>query len=106
MMLKAGVVADTVSYNTLIRACAEACEEAKAKHCLGMMSKAGVEADAISYMTVIDASAAARDVAKAEHWTCMMLNAGVVADTISYNTVTRGHVQRLVMWPKLITGYA
>ena len=36
----------------------------------------------------------------------MMLKAVVVADAINYNSVIRGHVQRLVMWPKLITGYA
>ena len=63
-MLKAGVVADTISYNTVIEACAEAREVAKAQHWLCMTWKAGVEADAISYITVIEASATARIVSK------------------------------------------
>ena len=53
MMLKAGVVADTISYNTVIRAFAEARDVARAKHWPCMMWKASVEVDAISYITVI-----------------------------------------------------
>ena len=71
-----------------------------------MMLKAGVVADTVSYNTVNKACAQARDVAKAEHWTCMTLKAGAGADTISYNKVIRGHVQRLVMGPKLSIGNA
>ena len=57
MMLKAGVVADTISYNTVIKACAEAGDVARAEHWLSMISKAGFNADTISYSTVIQACA-------------------------------------------------
>jgi pentatricopeptide repeat protein len=66
-MKKAGFEADTISYNTVIKACADACEVAKAEHWMSEMRKVGVEATTISYDTVIKACAETRDVAKAEH---------------------------------------
>ena len=59
-MLKAGVETDTVSYNAVIKACAEAGEAAKAEHWMLMMLKVGVAADIISFNAVIRAYAEAR----------------------------------------------
>ena len=56
-MLKVGVDADTISYNTVIKACAEAGDVARAEHWMSVMLKAGVEANTISYSTVIKACA-------------------------------------------------
>ena len=75
MMWKAGVEADIISYNTVMKACAEASDVARAEHWMSTMLKAGVKANTVSYTTVIKACAAARDVARAEHWLSMMLKA-------------------------------
>ena len=61
MMLKAGVDADTISYITVIRPCAEARDVAKAEPWLCMMLKAGVEVDTVSCITVTKACAKARE---------------------------------------------
>ena len=66
MLLKAGVEANTSSYNTVIKACAETWDVARAEHWLSVMLKAGLEADTISYSTVIKACAEAWDVDGAE----------------------------------------
>ena len=47
-MLKVGVEANTISYNTVIKACAEARDVARAEYWLSTMLKAGVEANTIS----------------------------------------------------------
>jgi len=67
MMLKAGVEADIFSYSTMIKACAEACDAARAEHWLSMTLNGGVEINNISYTTMIKACAEARDLARAEH---------------------------------------
>ena len=66
-MLKTGVKADTITFTTVSKACAEAHDVAKAEHWLSEMMKIGVEADAITCSAVIKARAEARGVAKAEH---------------------------------------
>ena len=66
--MKAGVEANTISYNSVIKACAEACEVATAEHWISMILKAGVEANTIIYNIVIKACAGARDSAGAKHW--------------------------------------
>ena len=76
------VEANTTSYNTVIKACAEAHNVARAERFMPMMLKAGVEANTISYNTVIKTCAETRD----EHWMSMMLKAGVEANIISYTT--------------------
>ena len=62
-MIKAGVEAVIISYNTGINACAEAHEVAE--HWLSEMVEAGVEANTIGYNTVLKAGAEARDAARA-----------------------------------------
>ena len=52
-MMKAGVQADTISFNTVIEACAEAGEVARVEHWLSEMTQAGVEPDSTSYNTVV-----------------------------------------------------
>ena len=67
MMMEAGVEANTISYNTVIKACAEAHDLARTEHWVSKMIEAGGEANTISYSTVIMACAEARDVPRAEH---------------------------------------
>ena len=55
MMLKAGVEANTIGHNTVIKECAEARNVTKAEHWICMMLKAGVEANTICHTTVIKA---------------------------------------------------
>ena len=69
MMLKA----DTISYNTRIKACAELCQMA----------------NTISYSTAIKACAF-------RHWMPMMLTVAVRADTISYSTVINARGKRVM----------
>ena len=51
MMLKAGVEADAASYSTVIKACAEGQDVARAEPWISMLLKAGVEANTSSYNT-------------------------------------------------------
>ena len=103
--------ANTISHDTVIKACAEARDAARAKHWvpmmmkagvetntisysdqelwMSMMLKAGVEADTISYKAAIKACADARDVGRAEYWISLMLKAFVEANIISYSTVIK-----------------
>ena len=54
MMLKAGVEADAASYSTVIKACAEGQDVARAEPWISMLLKAGVEANTSSYNTCSD----------------------------------------------------
>ena len=74
-MMKADVVADTISHNTVIKACAEAREVAEAQHWLSEMMNAGVQANPTRYNPVMAACAVARDLARAEHWRSEMTKA-------------------------------
>ena len=56
----------------MIKACADARDEARAEPWISMLLKAGVEANTSSYNTVIKACADARDVGRAEHWMSML----------------------------------
>jgi len=79
MMLKAGGVADINSYNTLIKACAEARDVAIGVHWLSLMLKAVILANTFSYLTMIRACAGARDTARADHSLSMRLKIGFEA---------------------------
>ena len=56
-MLGGGVEADVVSYSTMINACAQNGETARAEWWLQHMLDNGVEANVVSYSTVINACA-------------------------------------------------
>ena len=57
-MMMPVVEASSVSYSTLIKACAGARDSARAKHWIFVMLKAGVEANTISHNTVMKACTA------------------------------------------------
>ena len=67
MMMKRGVVANSITYSTVIKVIAEAGDAARAEHLLSEIVKAGVEPDAVSYHAVIKACAEAGDVESYEH---------------------------------------
>ena len=67
-----GGEADTIRYNTVILAFAEAPDVARAEHCMSMMLKAGILVDTIRYNTVNKARADTRDVTRVEPWMSMM----------------------------------
>ena len=67
----------TISYNTVITACAAARDETRALRWLSTMLEANVEINTSSYNTVIQACSEARDEARAEHWLSTMLKASV-----------------------------
>ena len=88
MMFKAGVEADAISCNTLVKAWVEARDVTIAGCWLFMMSRAGVRAYTTSYTALIQACAD-YDVAKFEHLLSVIVKSGAEANISSHNFVSK-----------------
>lgn len=104
-MLKHGIPANTVSYDSLILACARVGRISRAEFWLEHMLKVGLQASVATYNAVLDACAKSGDFAHAENWLNRMATAGVQANEVSYSTVIHacakaGHVDLAKTWLK------
>ena len=77
-MVKAGVEENPIRCSTVIKACAEARDDARAEHWMSMMLAASINTNTISCTAVIKACACAMDVDRAKHWMHTMLKAGIM----------------------------
>ena len=79
--------ADTVSWNTVITACAHAGDADMAEQLLASMLDGGLAADAVSFTAVIQGFARASLPARATRWLHRMLDGGIPPDVIAFNGV-------------------
>merc|ERR1719443_266249 len=101
-MIKSGVAANTVTYNSVINACAKAGQLHRAEEWLEkLVSQAAggppglcdekVAPDVISYNTVVTAHAKAGDVQKAESWAERMAADGQMPNLVTYLALMQAH---------------
>lgn len=101
-----GLTPDTISYNSVIHACAKKGDVRRAEHWLSKISAVrsdGVKANTISYNIVMDACAKANDPEGAENLLHRMLKEKLEANVVSYATVIharakRGDVKKAEHW--------
>merc|ERR1711871_600179 len=86
-MRQAGVEANTITYNSLITACANGKHTSDALRVFEQMRQAGVEANTISYSALITACANGKQTSDALGVFELMREAGVEADMFSYNAL-------------------
>jgi len=91
-MLKDGVPANTVIYNTVINACAKNGRLERAETWLQRLaSEPRLQPDVISYNTLVGACAKAGDAQMAEKWMTRMVEAGLQPNRVTYLVVLQQH---------------
>ena len=88
-MLRSGVEANTFTYNTVIKACADVRDMAKVEHWLSKMKKAGVQEDAFLYTTLMRAYGREGSFEKVEQCLQQMRSRKLRPDA---HTFWRGHM--------------
>lgn len=84
---------DAVSYNLVIRACANRRDPGAAEKWLRRMEAVGLQPSACSYNTLLDACAKADMPVACERWLNRMINKGISANVISYATAIYAHAR-------------
>merc|ERR1719487_1995275 len=90
----AGIKGDTISYTTVINACAQTGDVEKAESWLVRMLESNVEPNTITFNAVIAACAKKGDGRRAKEWLEKMRLAGILPNSFSYNTAAKAHVAR------------
>merc|ERR1719359_726131 len=94
MMHDAGIKGDTISFTTVINACARVGDVKKAEAWLMRMLKSGVEPNTITFNAVIAACAKVGDGRRACEWLAKMRAAGILPNSFSYNSAAKPSVAR------------
>merc|ERR1719453_2747966 len=90
-MLKQGVPCNTITYNTMLDACAKCCTMSRAEQVLKSMKAASVQPDIISYSTVVKGHCMEGDIDKAlVVLKEMRTDASTKPDEITYNSFLDG----------------
>lgn len=84
---------DAVSYNLVIRACANRRDAGAAERWLRRMESKGQQPSVCSYNTLLDAYAKSDKPVACEQWLKRMLDRGIAANVISYATVIYAHAR-------------
>lgn len=84
---------DAVSYNLVIRACANRRDAGAAEKWLRRMEAKGQQPSVCSYNTLLDACAKSDKPAACEQWLNRMLDKGIAANVISYATAIYAHAR-------------
>merc|ERR550514_1958448 len=93
-MHEAGIQGDTISYTTVINACAQTGDVEKAESWLVRMLESNVEPNTITFNAVIAACAKKGDGRRANEWLEKMRLAGILPNSFSYNTAAKAHAAR------------
>merc|ERR1719373_1037055 len=90
-MRASGIPCNTITYNTLLDACAKACSMSKASQLLEDMGDSGAEPDIITYSTLVKGYCAEGDVDRAFHILDEMKRDNKFSpDEIMYNSILDG----------------
>lgn len=84
---------DAVSYNLVIRACANRRDPDAAERWLKRMEAMGLQPSSCSYNTLLDACAKADKPGACERWLNRMIDRGITANVISYATAIYAHAR-------------
>jgi len=90
----AGIKGDTISFTTVINACARVGDVKKAEAWLMRMLESGVEPNTITFNAVISACAKVGDGRRACEWLAKMKAAGILPNSFSYNSAAKPHAAR------------
>jgi len=85
-MVSAGLRPDTVSYSTVVGACARGCELRQGEVWLERMRQSKVKTNEVSYSSLISAYAKRAETSKVEQWLGRMVADGVLPDAVVYNS--------------------
>merc|ERR1719356_2388525 len=91
-MHSAGIKGDTISYTTVINACAKVGAVEKAEAWLGRMIEEGAEPNVVTFNAVIAACAKRCDGERAVEWLDKMKRSGVRPNSFSYNSAAKPFV--------------
>jgi len=92
-MVDAGVEADTVTYNTVINACARVGDAEQAEDWMRHMVENGVSPGQLTFNSMLNACAQAGDIPRCEKWLSKMRGHGLGPDGVSFGTVIHGCVK-------------